>query len=128
MSGALERLGRQQVFGPPLPPSPLLFPLPSSLFPPLSPHTSLPVSKCVHALLRGCSCKHTACVWVGTHTPSEHTPYEDTNQVRMPNTQQGVPTPVHAFIAAALEPQEARARGEHVYTLDGVPSGKPSVG
>jgi len=73
MSGALERLGRQQVFGPPLPPSPLLFPLPSSLFPPLSPHTSLPVSKCVHALLRGCSCKHTACVWVGTHTPSEHT-------------------------------------------------------
>jgi hypothetical protein len=43
------------------------------------------------------------------------------------HTRQGVATAVHGFIAAALEPQEALARGEHVYTLNGVPSGKPSV-
>lgn len=40
---------------------------------------------------------------------------------------QKVATPVHTFISAALEPQEARARGEATYTLDGVPGGKPSV-
>ena len=39
----------------------------------------------------------------------------------------GVATPVHSFIAATLEPQEARARGERVYVLDGVPGGRPGL-
>ncbi len=41
--------------------------------------------------------------------------------------QQGVEAPVHSMLAALLEPQEARARGEIVYTLQGVPGGKPSL-
>jgi hypothetical protein len=41
--------------------------------------------------------------------------------------QQGVEAPVHSMLAALLEPQEARARGEIVYFLQGVPGGTPSL-
>ena len=38
----------------------------------------------------------------------------------------GVPMPVHSFIAAVMEPQEALARGEREYFLQGVPGGRPN--
>mmetsp|Transcript_49359 Transcript_49359/g.77129 ORF Transcript_49359/g.77129 Transcript_49359/m.77129 type:complete len:148 (+) Transcript_49359:91-534(+) len=37
----------------------------------------------------------------------------------------GVEMPTHEFIASALEAQEALARGEIAYHLEGVPGGKP---
>ena len=36
-----------------------------------------------------------------------------------------VPTPTHDFVLAALMPQERLARGERVYSLDGVDAARP---